>query len=338
MKINSNKKNSLSILATISIAIILIGSFVIVINVGLNNASLLKDKVVHAENIGEKKIKSNLEDLEFDSKELLSKYRIIVNADENRLPLYGANYPEAIAIAENIAKNVLNTPITGRIEMTLNFTSWSILAETENGGIRFNIAINYGSDDLVSLTSEGMLFNWDSFDSKYNPDKNSSTPTVSFNSSLNDNYWNDPWYSIQLIEGIVYETKHIPEDEYNKDDGNIYRVPTNEEIEKALKEEKNSVIKYMNSMKNSPLKEKAINIVDDLGLGRGLETLEANVVGRKETKYIIDSKETEVNIDIVEVKLENSTYIILSIIEDTNQVFGYERFSNSYLDTYYPNY
>lgn len=164
MKINSKKNRNLNILATISISIILIGFFIAVINIGLNNVALPKDNVVHAEDINNNKLQTDL-----------SKVKIIVSVNEDGVPLDYLNYQTAIAVATEVSERFFNKNLIGRIQVNLingENPYWSVTAEGENSIISVDVDAKTGSDLRAGYDSTEDSY-WDYFDIKYKPESSS---------------------------------------------------------------------------------------------------------------------------------------------------------------------
>lgn len=304
MKVNNKKGKSLNIMATISIAIILIGFFIAVINIGFNNISSSNKNIVQGEDINDNY-------LDMDTQILLSKYKIIVSTDGNELPSDTISYQKAIAIVSEMSKKIYNKELVNRVEIEYFPGVWSILAElTNNSSLNVHLDAKTGKI-IYSFLGKEMSNDWSYFDSRFKPNQESSTPNISFDSSLSYSP-----SSSSVIENLEEE------DDYKE----------------MLLEDKKKTIAYIDTMKNSPLGAIALEIVNNLDLGNDVKGVEATVVDSSNKKYIVENTVHSISNNIIEVKLEDNTYIIIHLEANTNDLIGYVYFDNSYLDTYYPEY
>ncbi|WP_101696974.1 hypothetical protein [Clostridium minihomine] len=279
------KRKTNGILFTLGIAAALIASSAVMLNASLARAATQDTKQIHIESIPQAFPMAA-------SDTLSANLNFIVDMQGNKAPADGVTAQYAVAVTSEIAERVYGKPLKGRVFVTLQTDNrtrrgpyWSLDAETEGGSVLCWVDIETG----VDVHSQ-------------------------FIETETDWQWFDEWNA---------EDADKKRAEIEKEEAALREKSgsSKEDLTALYQAKRKAMLKYAESMAKEPHGKKAVELVNTLGIGDGAKALSGAIM----MNGTLGFNDNYQNYYIVEVKLDNGTYVFLDLSVDTMRVLGYER-------------
>ena len=279
------KRKSKGILFTLGIAAALIASSAAMLNASLACAAAPDTKQIHTESIPQAFPMAA-------SDGLSANLNFIVDTQGNKAPADGVTAQYAVAVTSEIAERVYGKPLKGRVFVTLQTDNrtkrgpyWSLDAEAERGSVLCWVDIETG----VDVHSQWI-------------------------ETENDWQWFDEWNA---------EDADKKRAEIEKEEAALREKSgsSKEDLAALYQAKRKAMLKYAESMAKELHGKKAVELVNTLGIGDGAKALSGAIM----MNGALGFNDNYQNYYLVEVKLDNGTYVFLDLSIDTIQVLGYER-------------
>lgn len=224
------------------------------------------------------------------------------------LPEDAVSAQYAAALAADIAERSFNLAPSGRCAVSLRDSAttldedyfgfaglyWNVELETENGLIRTSIAASTGVDFQSNLVLQGKT-DWQWFDT-WNSDEGGSGR-----------------YGTE--QELVAQYEEIVE-KYGEDYGKP--LMTEDEIAYVHDMKRAAMMENAESWVDLPHAEKAVELVNDRGIGNGATAVSARTLMSGGSSSIG-------SIYVVEVTLDDGTYLFVNMGEESLELSGYQR-------------
>lgn len=224
------------------------------------------------------------------------------------LPEDAVSAQYAAALAADIAERSFNLLPSGRCAVSLRDSAttldedyfgfaglyWNVELETENGLIRTSISASTGVDYQSNLVLRGKT-DWQWFDT-WNSDEGGS------------GYYGTEQELVAQYEEIV--------EKYGEDYGKP--LMTEDEIAYVHDMKRAAMMENAASWVDLPHAEKAIELVNDRGIGNGATAVSARTLMNGGSSSIG-------SIYVVEVTLDDGTYLFVNVGEESLELSGYQR-------------
>ncbi len=224
-------------------------------------------------------------------------------------PASGVSAQYAVACMSEISERVLGKPLMGRVFVSLGTVYggddlyWSVSGEVDGGTVSCTIDTVSGADSQVYYFA-GTSGDWNWFDS-----------------------WTEEAAEAeqkQADENYAAMVASHPE---------VLLQPTEEEMEPLWAIKRQAAMDFAATMTDKPHGARAVELVNELGIGDGAKALRGAIVMEGSTGA--PEGEMPVMTYEVEVALDNGTYLVLTLEQNTMELLGYNRYDEPYLDYLY---
>lgn len=288
------------VLLTVVTAIVLISLCAVFLNTLLARAAEADVDVLHTEPAGTTLGTSAIEN------DLDENLDIIVYEGGFALPENAVSAQYAVAVASELSERVWQKPLTGRVFVQLNEMYgagsglyWDVNGEMVDGSINCTIDTATGTDVAVRYSDTVFLYDW--FDN-----------------------WNEEVAEQERLEAEEFAR------EINERDAALQASqpqPSEGEQRALMDLKRQGMLDFTAEMSGAPHGEKAVEIVNSTGIGDGAQALSGQVV--------IEGDYDGYAIFGVEVALDNGKYLVLTMGQDTQELWAYERYDTDLADFLY---
>lgn len=296
----NKKTNGKGFIITIGIAAIMVALVAVLLNTLLAHAATADDSVVHEEPISQLALnKDNTEDV------LQDNLNTIIYLGGHEPVADGVTAQYAIAVTTEIAERVYGKELTGRLFARLcepynpgEGLYWDVTAEVDDGIISCYVDAASGIDRTANHSA--MAADWSWFDA-----------------------WNEETAEQERLEAEQIQQEIIQRDQQLQEESPQF---SEEELAELLSIKRDSMLEFAASVADKSHSEKAIELVNSLGIGDGATATSAAIM--------MEGEHNDNVVYIVEVALDNGKYVILKMDQTTMELLAYER-SNMDLATLY---
>lgn len=294
---NEKKKTgSKGVVMTLGIAAMMIALCAILMNTVLAHAAQPAENEIHTDPIVQTLGTSMAEPAPQED------LNILVYNNGLTPPADGITAQYAVAVTSEIAERVYGKEVSGRVFVALLDNQgyetdgrpenlfWEVQAEVDGGLVRCNVNAVNGTDDWTNIVETAVDWTW--FDT-----------------------WNE-----EAAEQERLENEQLTQELIERDEQLFAQQPqpTAEEAAAANEIKRQGMLDFIALMADTPYGEKAVELVNTLGIGDGATAVSGTVV-------MGDGDSGSCNLYLVEVQLDNGIYVILRLAHESMKLLSYER-------------